>query len=294
MLIPSRTRISDTLQIWAALRRRPVSPRQRLLWTLGNLMMFAGLYLLLYVGGIYVQNDYQRLAARGDNDLEVPRTMISASVPEVAPQLAQVAPKSTTTAQSSTSAPVASSLPQLGTISSAMPSAAQVAHVSTVERVVIPSIALDSKVIEVGWSTQKIDGKLAAVWDVAEYAIGQHHGSANPGEGGNIVLAGHVGGYGHVFRDLFYVHPGEQVIVYSAGQEFLYVVQERLIVEEDDAPLAQRIENTKLIGPTDHEQITMITCWPPKGPDKFKQRVVIHALPFSAPVTPNPDTSTIR
>ncbi len=257
-------------------------------------MMFAGLYLLFYVGGIYVQNDYQRLAARGDNDLEVPRTMISASVPEVAPQLAQVAPKSTTIAQSSTSTPAASSLPQLGTISSDMPSAAQVAHVSTVERVVIPSIALDSKVIEVGWSTQKIDGKLAAVWDVAEYAIGQHHGSANPGEGGNIVLAGHVGGYGHVFRDLFYVHPGDQVTVYSAGQEFLYVVQERLIVEEDDAPLAQRIENTKLIGSTDHEQITMITCWPPKGPDKFKQRVVIHAVPFSAPVAPNPDTSTIR
>ena len=139
MLIPSRTRISDTLQIWAALRRRPVSPRQRLLWTLGNLMMFAGLYLLLYVGGIYVQNDYQRLAARGDNDLEVPRTMISASVPEVAPQLAQVAPKSTTIAPSSTSTPAASSLPQLGTISSDMPSAAQVAHVYSVERVVIPS-----------------------------------------------------------------------------------------------------------------------------------------------------------
>jgi hypothetical protein len=35
-----------------------------------------------------------------------------------------------------------------------------------------------------------------AIWQVAEYAVGQHRGSANPGEGDNIVLAGHVGGFG--------------------------------------------------------------------------------------------------
>ena len=79
MLIPFRTQISDALRIRAALRRRPISPRQRLIWTLGNLLMFTGIYLLFYVGGVYVQIDYQRLAARGDNDLDVPRAMISAS-----------------------------------------------------------------------------------------------------------------------------------------------------------------------------------------------------------------------
>lgn len=259
--------------------------------------MFTGIYLLFYVGGVYVQIDYQRLAARGDNDLDVPRAMISASAFLTGPQSAQAAWKSSLV-HAPPVAPTTFSVPQLGIadgqIASDVPSAAQVAHVSTVTRVVIPSIALDSKVVEVGWNAQEVNGKVVAIWDVAEYAIGQHHGSANPGEGGNVVLAGHVGGYGHAFRDLFYVHPGEPVIVYSNGQEFLYIVQERLIVEEDDASVAQRIENAKLIAPTDHEQITMLTCWPPKGPDKFKQRVVVHAVPFSAPVAPEPDSNAIR
>jgi LPXTG-site transpeptidase (sortase) family protein len=300
MLTPSRTKISDTIRPRAAARREPASPRQQQLWTLGNLMMFAGLYLLLYVGGLYVQIDYQRLAARGDNDIEVPRTTISVPLAVPRPAVATTRPM---VAQAPTAAP-AFSIPQInsqsgsaeGQIASDLPSDAQLAHISSVERVVIPSVALDSKVIEVGWSTQEIGGKAAAVWDVAEYAVGQHRGSANPGEGGNVVLAGHVGGYGHVFRDLFYVHPGDQIMIYSGGQQFLYVVKERLIVEEDDAPPAQRIENAKLIAPTDHELITMITCWPPKGPDKFKQRVVVRAVPFSSPATPadSVDINAIR
>jgi LPXTG-site transpeptidase (sortase) family protein len=294
MLTPSRTKMSDAIRLRAATRRQPRSPRQRLIWTLGNLMMFAGLYLLLYVGGVYAQIDYRRLAARGDNDLEVPRTTFSA--PQAAPRPAATAPRPTV-AQAATAVP-AFSIPQIsgaeGQIASDVPSATQLAHVSAVQRVVIPSIALDSKVIEVGWSTQEISGKAAAVWDVAEYAIGQHRGSANPGEGGNVVLAGHVGGYGHVFRDLFYVHPGDQITIYSGGQEFLYVVQDRLIVDEDDAPPEQRAENAKLIAPTDHEVVTMITCWPPKGPDKFKQRVVVRAVPVSAPASPALDTNSIR
>ncbi len=293
MLTPSRAKNRESIRLRAAARRLPVTPRQRLLWTLGNLMMFAGLYLLLYVGGVYVQISYQLLAARGDNDL-VPITTLAA--PEVAPRPAAAGVRPTV-AHAPTATP-AFSIPQIsaaeGQIASDVPSGSQLAHISTVQRVVIPSITLDSKVIEVGWSTQEIGGKAAAVWNVAEYAVGQHRGSANPGEGGNVVLAGHVGGLGHAFRNLFYVHPGDQITIYSGGQEFRYVVQDRLIVEEDDAPPAQRVENAKLIAPTNHELITMITCWPPKGPDKFKQRVVVRAVPFSSPVAPDPDINAIR
>ncbi|NTU80543.1 MAG: sortase, partial [Chloroflexales bacterium] len=46
--------------------RRSGRRRQRLYWTLGNLLLFGGLYLLLYVGGVYADVEYQRLAARGD------------------------------------------------------------------------------------------------------------------------------------------------------------------------------------------------------------------------------------
>ncbi|NNJ10336.1 sortase [Chloroflexales bacterium ZM16-3] len=281
MLIPGRTKPRALSSKRPAPRRLIASPRQRLFWTLGNLLMFTGVYLLLYVGGVYVQIDYLRTAARGDNDLEVPQAIIPASQAIRRPMAAGVPRPSL----APTAAP-AFSIPQLnsaeGRIASDLPSDTQLAHISSVERVVIPSVALDAKVIEVGWSTQEIEGKAVAVWDVAEYVIGQHRGSANPGEGGNVVLAGHVAGNGHVFRDLFYVHPGEKIIIYSGGQEFLYVVQDRLIVDEDGAPPAQRAENAKLIAPTDHELITMITCWPPNGRDKFTQRVVVRAVPFSA------------
>lgn len=288
MLIPGRTKLRAAVGQRPSPRRSPPSARQKLLWTLGNLLMFAGVYLLLFVGGLYVQIDYQRLAARGDNDLEVPQAVIPAGQAlrrPIADNLRRPA-AAPASAVAPTAAP-AFTIPLLnsgaeGAIASNIPSAAQAAHTSTVERLVIPSIKLDAKVIEVGWSTQQVDGQQVAVWDVAEYAVGQHRGSANPGEGGNVVLAGHVGGYGHVFRDLFYVHPGEPVIVYSDGQEYLYTVKERLIVDEEGASAEQRAANAKLIEPTDSEQITMITCWPPNGPDKFTQRVIIHAVPFSA------------
>ncbi|NTW02010.1 MAG: sortase [Oscillochloris sp.] len=289
MLIRGRTKTGGFPTIRLALRREPTTSRQRLFWTLGNLLMLAGVYLLLYVGGVYVQIDYMQLAARGDNDLEAPRSTLSAGI---SAQQASGNSSTVSYVADPTSAPLFH-IPLLnttaGAISSTLPAKVPAGHTSTVERLVIPSVALDYKVIEVSWSTQRVNGQDVAVWDVAEYAVGQHRNSANPGEGGNVVLAGHVGGYGHVFRDLFYVHPGEPVILYSNGQQFLYVVQDRLIVDEEGASAEQRAANAKLIAPTDHEVVTMITCWPPNGRDKFTQRVVVRAVPFSA--TPL-DTST--
>jgi LPXTG-site transpeptidase (sortase) family protein len=249
--------------------------RRRLYWTLGNLLMVAGVYLLFYVGGLYSFFEYQRLAARGDSDLELLRP-ISVVQPAAATSLPTVE-----AVAAAVVAPTEFVAPNLnGQIASALPSAQQAAHIATIERLVIPSVAIDSKVIEVGWSVIEQAGQQVAVWDVAEFAVGQHRGSANPGEGDNIVLAGHVGGYGQVFRDLFYVRPGEPVIIYSNGQQFRYVITERLVVDEEGAPLEQRLANAQMIAPTGSEMVTMVTCWPATGPDKFKQRVIVRAVPF--------------
>src|SRR5690348_5647065 len=66
------------------------SVRARLLWTLGNLFMLIGLVLLAYVGGIYVQADYERYAARGDTDLPAPVVVSSPADEEPAPFTAPV------------------------------------------------------------------------------------------------------------------------------------------------------------------------------------------------------------
>lgn len=267
-----------------------VPPQSRWRATLGNLLMLAGLYLLLYVGGVYVQIDYQRLAARGDNDLEVPRAVIRA--PQEVDIVRIIASNGTGAEPAPFVAPVLSN----GQIASAPP-ALVADQQSTVERIVIPAIALDAKVIEVGWKMIEQNNRQVAVWDVAEYAVGQHRGSANPGEGENIVLAGHVGGYGQVFRDLYYVKPGNRVLIYSGGQEYLYIVSERLIVDEEKAPLEQRAANARLIGPAGQEIVTMVTCWPPNGRDKFTQRIIVRAIPYGSTTTlprDAPPAATIR
>ncbi len=238
----------------------------RLFWTLGNALLLLGVVLLLYVGGVYAQAEYSRYAARGDTDAPAPRAV---------GVVAREAPVPFT-------APIFSTASIDGQIAGAIPDAARAAHESTVTRVVIPSIGVDSKAVEVGWEVKEQNGQQVAAWQVAEYAVGQHRGSANPGEGDNIVLAGHVGGYGKVFKNLFYVRPGDQITLYSAGQQYLYVVQERLLLDEEGVSPEQRAANARYIAPTNSEVVTLLTCWPPTGPDKFRQRVVVRAVPFGA------------
>jgi len=257
-------------------KRAGVGPsvRARVLWTLGNLFMLIGIVLLLYVGGVYAQADYERYAARGDTDLPAPVAVSSPAEEEPAPFTAPVL-------SASTSAD--------GQLVGTLPDSAQAATTPTVTRVIIPSIGVDSKVVEVGWDVEQQGDQQVAIWQVAKYAVGQHRGSANPGQGGNIVLAGHVGGYGKVFKDLFYVKPGDRITLYSNGQQYLYTVQDRLLVTEEGVSPEQHAANAQLIAPADHEVVTLVTCWPAKGRDKFTQRVVVQAVPFGA-VTPTRST----
>lgn len=241
------------------------------LWTLGNALMLLGIVLLLYVGGLYAQAEYRRYAARGDTDAPPPRLvtrLVSAPVAEVGEEPAPFVPPILTTASS-------------GQIVAPAPITSEPLVPSTISRLVIPSIGVDSKVIEVGWETVEQNGQLIAVWQVAEYAVGHHRGSANPGGGDNIVMAGHVGGYGKVFKDLYYVQPGDPITVYSQGQQYRYVVRERLVVDEEGVSEEQQAANARYIEPTGEEMVTLVTCWPATGPNKFSQRVIVRAIPYS-------------
>jgi LPXTG-site transpeptidase (sortase) family protein len=268
---------------WATI---PRLARSRLIWTIGNALMLVGVVLLLYVGGVYTQAEYDRYAARGDTDLPAPREI--ANLPVAAPAPYRPAPFTAPNLSTSSYAE--------GPVRSAVPDAARAAHQSTITRVVVPSIGVDSKVVEVGWDVTEQNGQQVAVWQVAEYAVGQHRGSANPGEGDNIVLAGHVGGYGKVFKNLFYINPGDQITLYSGGQQYLYTVQERLILTEEGVSHEQQAANAQYIAPTGAEVVTLVTCWPAKGADKFTQRIVVRAVPFGASAAPQPVQSrwTVR
>jgi LPXTG-site transpeptidase (sortase) family protein len=280
------SRFADT-SIYRRWSNIPRLARSRLIWTIGNALMLVGVVLLLYVGGVYAQADYDRYAARGDTDLPAPQAIVSQPAP-AAPAPYRPAPF--------TAPDLSASSYSEGQVRGAVPDAARAAHQSTISRVVVPSIGVDSKVVEVGWDVTEQNGQQMAIWQVAEYAVGQHRGSANPGEGDNIVLAGHVGGYGKVFKNLFYINPGDQITLYSGGQQYLYTVQERLILTEEGVSPEQQAANAQYIAPTGTEVVTLVTCWPPKGADRFTQRVVVRAVPFGASAAPQPSQSrwTIR
>jgi sortase A len=280
------TNRSSTNQQLAPQARVGITKQRALM--LGNLCLFAGVYLLLYVGGLYATEGYNRLAARGDSDLPLLETAAPpAAAPIAVPPLAALPAEGTTSASPPAAAAPTQTAPMatVGEPVGDAPSASTLMP-STITRIVIPSIKVDSKVIEVGWTVQEQNGQQVAVWDVAKYAVGHHQGSANPGAGGNIVLAGHVGGYGRVFRDLFYVRPGEQITLYSAGKQFVYEVKERLLVTEEGVSAEQRAENARYIGAYSEELVTLVTCWPASGPDKFTQRVIVQARPLQATEEP--------
>jgi LPXTG-site transpeptidase (sortase) family protein len=255
-----------------------------MIWTLGNLLTLIGIVLIAYVGGLYSYDEYQRYAARGDTDAPAPRAAAPAvAVPAVEAPLPFLAP--ILNVGSSDEGRVTGSIP---VIASENP--------STVSRIVIPSIGVDTKVIEVGWDIIEQNGSQVAVWQVAEYAVGHHRGSANPGEASNIVLAGHVGGYGKVFKDLIDVQPGDRLTIYSGDQQYLYTVQEQLILLEEGVSDEQRAANAQYIQPTDSETVTLITCWPASGPERFQYRIIVRAAPFGAgdQQAPTISSSTLR
>lgn len=271
------------LPVFRRLPRRtsaPVTARAKLYWTLGNLLMLVGAILLAYVGGIYAQADFNRYAARGDTDLPPPAPVAAPRDPDAEPApfvapLPFVAPHLNTAE---------------GQLISDAPDIVRSPVSSQISRIIIPSIGVDSKVVEVGWEIQEQDGQQVAVWQVAEYAVGHHRGSANPGEGSNIVLAGHVGGYGKVFKDLINVKEGDQIILFAGGQQYLYVVREQVLVHEEGVSPEQQAMNALYIAPTSEEMATLVTCWPDRGPDKFKYRIIVRATPYGA-ATDAPSTN---
>jgi len=120
-------------------------------------------------------------------------------------------------------------------------------------RIEIPALTLDAPVVQG-------DG-----WDELKKGVAQHIGSANPGESGNVVLSAHNDVYGELFRNLDKLQPGDQVILYSALKQFVYVVDRTEIVD----PTA-----VEVMASTGAPSVTLISCYPYLVD---KQRIVVFA-----------------
>jgi LPXTG-site transpeptidase (sortase) family protein len=150
----------------------------------------------------------------------------------------------------------------------------------TPTRLLIPAIALESKIAPVGWESVVIDGATYQQWGTTDNLVSWHNLSAKLGQPGNTVLNGHSNVNAAVFRNLKYVEIGDEITVFSGKQDYHYIVTQKFLVKEKGVPLEERIENAKLIAPTQDERITLITCANPGA----THRLILIARPLS----PNP------
>jgi sortase A len=131
-------------------------------------------------------------------------------------------------------------------------------------RDVIPTLGLDSKVIQLGTT---LDRRGNIAWETAPFAIGQHKGLAGPGQNGNMVLSGHISSpnEGAVFHKLPELKVGEGVIVSTEERQYLYRVVEVQTVTPDQV---------QVLDPSPDPTLTLITCVPDKI---YSHRLVVTA-----------------
>ncbi|MFQ5943865.1 MAG: sortase [Anaerolineales bacterium] len=90
-------------------------------------------------------------------------------------------------------------------------------------------------------------------WEQLKKGVGQHIGTANPGEVGNVVLSAHNDIFGELFRDLDQLKPGDEIILSTGLRDFVYKVTGFRIVKPTEVGV---------MDPTPRATITLISCYP--------------------------------
>jgi LPXTG-site transpeptidase (sortase) family protein len=144
-------------------------------------------------------------------------------------------------------------------------------------RLVIPALRIDAEIQPVSLVTKDDGTKQYREWSVPkEYAAGWHDESALLGRPGNTVLNGHNNVHGALFRDLAYLEPGLEIILYDNDRSYTYEVVQQEFLEETGQSLQTRVMNARWILPTSDERITIVTCWPNTS---NTHRIVVIAMP---------------
>ncbi|MEZ4644419.1 MAG: sortase [Chloroflexota bacterium] len=108
-------------------------------------------------------------------------------------------------------------------------------------RIQIPAIGVDSPIVQ------------GDTWDQLKKGVGQHIGSAQPGQAGNLVLSAHNDIFGEIFRYLDKLSPGDEILITTDVQEYTYIVRAIDTVKPTDV---------QVMDSTDYPSTTLISCYP--------------------------------
>jgi sortase A len=109
-------------------------------------------------------------------------------------------------------------------------------------QIIIPSIGVDAPIV------------MGDGWEQLKQGVGQHIGTADPGDNGNMVLSAHNDIFGQIFRYLDEIQTGDEIIVYTNVRSYTYVV--------DKDPEVIEPTFVQVLDPTPDATLTLISCYP--------------------------------
>jgi sortase A len=125
-----------------------------------------------------------------------------------------------------------------------------------------PQHAQNIKIPAINVSAPIVQGD---AWEQLKKGVGQHLGTPNPGEKGNIVISAHNDVFGELFRDLDKLKPGDEIILYTQQKAYTYIVRQTVIVEPTQV---------EVMAPSRETMVSLISCYPYLVDDK---RIVVTA-----------------
>jgi sortase A len=101
---------------------------------------------------------------------------------------------------------------------------------------------------------------------VLRLGLGHIPGTSEPGDPGNIAIAGHRDTF---FRPLRHIREGDEIVLETVSKTYHYSVNSTEVVSPTDLEVLQ---------PHDRDELTLITCYPFNYLGQAPQRFIVHAV----------------
>ena len=108
-------------------------------------------------------------------------------------------------------------------------------------RIGIPAINVDAPVVQ------------GDDWEALKTGVGLNAASGAPGKPGNVILSGHNDIFGQVFRELDRLKVGDEIMLLSEKNAYIYLVTGTQIVQPSQVEVMRQTEDSTL---------TLISCYP--------------------------------